>query len=97
MRPRPAIFIKCPKCGKTESAMPARRERRKKDISTWSMVIPFHSRQFTVAEIDAGEWWCSACDKAVEHALAADYTLARGVLENSVENPVEAVRQLRGG
>lgn len=42
---------------------PARRERRKKDISTWSMVIPFHSQQFTVKEIDRGEWWCSRCDK----------------------------------
>jgi hypothetical protein len=44
-------------------AYPARRERRKKDIGSWSMVIPFHSRQFTVNEIDKGEWWCSRCEK----------------------------------
>lgn len=42
---------------------PARRERRKKDMSTWSMVIPFHSQQFTVKQIERGEWWCSGCDK----------------------------------
>lgn len=72
MTPRPVIFLKCPKCGISESWMPARRERRKKDVSTWSMVAPFHSRQFTVAELQSCKWWCSRCDKAVEHTLAPD-------------------------
>jgi hypothetical protein len=57
------VFIACPECSGTEMAYPARRERRKKDIGSWSMVIPFHSRQFTVNEIDKGEWWCSRCEK----------------------------------
>ena len=63
------VFIVCPQCSGTEMAYPARRERRKKDISSWSMVIPFHSRQFTVGQIYRGEWWCSRCDKSAQQSV----------------------------
>lgn len=59
---RRPYFQKCPKCDKQEVMFPARGERGRKDIQTWSMVIPQHSRQFLVSEIEAKEWWCSACD-----------------------------------
>lgn len=62
MRSRTPYFTTCPECQGTEVMYPARRERRK-PVEKWSMVIPFHSRQFTVAQVEKSEWWCSRCDK----------------------------------
>jgi hypothetical protein len=82
---RTPVFIVCPQCSGTEMAYPARRERRKKDISSWSMVIPFHSQQFTVGQIDRGEWWCSRCDKSAQQSVQPTLLEALPILDKDGE------------
>jgi hypothetical protein len=60
-RARGCYFLKCPKCGNMEMMMFARKSRRKNVVP--SLVIAFHSRQFTKAEVVAGNWWCASCDR----------------------------------